>query len=140
MRSHVVIPHLGALETFARGLAVGLRAGDTLTLSGPVGAGKTTLVRALVYAVTGFDGASSPSFTFWQRYDGRLPIHHIDLYRLEDANELSELGLHEAFDDHSLTLIEWPERAPQLIPSNARKLVVHGAGDEAREIEIESPS
>ena len=121
---------------FASGLAAGLRGGDILTLSGAVGSGKTTLIRTLSYALTGVDQASSPSFTLWQQYGGDITVNHLDLYRIEDERELTELGLHEAFDDTVITFIEWPERAPSLLPPGCMHIVLEGAGDEPRRLEI----
>jgi tRNA threonylcarbamoyl adenosine modification protein YjeE len=131
----VTLPDERALEAFARTLAAGLTPGDVLALRGPLGAGKTTLVRALVRALHGSDAAvSSPTFIFRQSYAGQPPVEHLDLYRLEDPAELVELGLEEAFAPDRITLVEWPERAPGLLPAHARTLVIAGSGDGPRTI------
>lgn len=89
-----------------------LRIGDAVALSGPLGAGKTTLARGAL-AELGLAGeAPSPSFAIVQPYDPpevRLPVLHVDLYRIEDVDELPELGLDEARGDAAI-LVEWPER------------------------------
>ena len=139
MESIVIVPDLASLDLFALGLAQGLRGGDVLSLSGPIGAGKTTLTRSLVRALTGEDTASSPSFMIWQRYEGPCPINHLDLYRIEDPAELLELGLHEAFDATSCTIVEWPERAPQLFDQRCLQLFISGSGDDARTLRIVRP-
>jgi tRNA threonylcarbamoyladenosine biosynthesis protein TsaE len=92
-------------------LAAVLRAGDVVALTGPLGAGKTTLVRG-VLAALGHEGeVPSPTFAIVQPYDATtLPISHADLYRLEDPSELEELGLDDQLFDGAL-LVEWPERA-----------------------------
>lgn len=92
-------------------LASRLRAGDIVTLTGPLGIGKTSLVRGLLEAL-GHDGeVPSPSFAIVQPYDDlRPPIWHADLYRLNDPAELAELGLDSVLDDGAL-IVEWPERA-----------------------------
>jgi len=132
----VTIPDERALEAYARALAAGLAPGDVLALCGPLGAGKTTFVRALVLALHGSDAAvSSPTFVFRQRYDGTPPIEHLDLYRIEDPAELRELGLEDAFAPDRITLVEWPERAPGLLPPHARTLTIRGAGEGPRTIE-----
>lgn len=105
-------------EAFGADLARAVRPGDVITLSGPLGAGKTSIARGLLAAL-GLEGeAPSPTFAIVQPYappETRIPVMHVDLYRLEDPNELDELGLDEARGD-SLLLIEWPERAPDRWP------------------------
>ena len=89
-----------------------VRPGDAVGLVGGLGAGKTTLVRAILKAMGLVGEAPSPSFAIVQPYaPPELPVHllHIDLYRIEDGEEIGELGLDEARADHIL-LIEWPER------------------------------
>ncbi len=132
----MTLPDERALDAYARTLAAGLTPGDVLALRGPLGAGKTTLVRALVRALHGSDAAvSSPTFIFRQRYDGTPPIEHLDLYRLDDPAELRELGLEDAFAPDRITVVEWPERAPDLLPAHARTLVISGSGDGPRTVE-----
>jgi tRNA threonylcarbamoyladenosine biosynthesis protein TsaE len=93
-------------------LADRVRAGDVIALSGGLGAGKTTLARGLLAAL-GLEGeAPSPTFAIVQTYappETRLPVAHIDLYRIEAPDEAEELGLDELCHDH-LLLVEWPER------------------------------
>lgn len=101
-----------ATEALGRRLAAVLRAGDVVALSGPLGAGKTTFARGVLGGL-GFAGeAPSPSFSLVISYappDLRLPLWHVDLYRIEDRDEIEELGLDDARAD-SVLLIEWPER------------------------------
>ena len=98
-------------ESFGRALAAVLRQGDVVTLSGPLGVGKTALARGVLHGA-GHDGeVPSPTFAIVQPYDElQPPIWHCDLYRLEDPSELDELGLDSALEEAAL-LIEWPERA-----------------------------
>ena len=97
-------------------LAAVLRAGDVVTLSGPLGAGKTTLARALLLALGEEGEVPSPSFALVQPYDAlRLAMWHADLYRIEHPDELRELGLNEVLAEGAL-LVEWPERAPGAWP------------------------
>ena len=125
------------LAAFARRLAQTLRPGDALALSGELGAGKTTLVRALVNALHGSDvPVSSPTFVFRQRYDGTPPIEHLDLYRIEDPAEGADLGLEEAFGADRITIVEWPDRLPGLLPPHAIRITIEGAGDEPRRLRI----
>ncbi len=110
------LPDATATERFGRSLAPALRPGDVVALSGPLGAGKTSLCRGLLHGL-GVEGeVASPTFPIVQPYeppDARLPVWHVDLYRIEDPDELEELGLGDALVDAAL-LIEWPERLPRL--------------------------
>src|SRR5690606_23297068 len=98
-------------------LALALKPGDCLALSGDLGAGKSTLARALIRAVADDDDLEvpSPTFTLVQAYALRIPISHFDLYRLGDPSELDELGFDEALDA-GICLVEWPEMAGGLRP------------------------
>src|SRR6185312_16992306 len=126
--SERTFPTQEAFENFAGAFAATLQPGDVVALSGELGAGKTTFVRAAVRALHGEDQTSSPTFTFWHRYHGDPPIDHLDLYRIEDPSELSELGLDEAFDGHSIVFVEWWTHAPQLLPDHRYELTIAGSG------------
>jgi tRNA threonylcarbamoyl adenosine modification protein YjeE len=129
---------LAAFEQIARRFARGLQPGAVVALSGPLGAGKTTFIAAVVAELHGDRTAvSSPTFTFWHRYEGTPPINHLDLYRIEDSSELVELGLEEAFAEDSITLAEWPERAPSLLPERCVWVRIAGSGDGVREVIFE---
>ncbi len=99
-------------HAFGRRLAALVRPGDVIALSGPLGAGKTSIARGLLAAL-GLEGeAPSPSFAIVQPYDPpevSLPVLHVDLYRIDDPAEAEELGLDDARAD-SLLIVEWPER------------------------------
>lgn len=122
-------------------LAGVLRAGDVITLSGPLGAGKTSIARGLLAAL-GLQGeAPSPSYAIVQPYgppELRLPLLHVDLYRIKGPDELEELGLDEALYDSAL-VIEWPERAPGRWPQ-ALALTLSVTADGARRLTAEAPS
>ncbi|WJR68878.1 tRNA (adenosine(37)-N6)-threonylcarbamoyltransferase complex ATPase subunit type 1 TsaE [Neorhizobium sp. CSC1952] len=98
-------------------LALALKTGDCLALSGDLGAGKSTMARALLRALADDDELEvpSPTFTLVQSYDLRIPAAHFDLYRLGDASELDELGFDEALSN-GICLVEWPEMAEDLLP------------------------
>jgi tRNA threonylcarbamoyladenosine biosynthesis protein TsaE len=106
-----------ATEALGQALARALQPGDAICLRGPLGAGKTTLARGLIRALTDpAEEVPSPTFTLAQLYEGRgFPIVHFDLYRLERASEAEELGLDEALDEGA-ALIEWPERLEGRLP------------------------
>ena len=139
MEVRITLPTEEDLAKFAAVFARRLRPGDVVALSGPVGSGKTALVRALVRTLHGADQTHSPSFTFRHRYDGEPPIEHIDFYRIEDPRELDELGLEEALDGRSIVLIEWWRNAPDVIPSRRYEIEIEGAGDEPRVLYLRPP-
>jgi N-acetylmuramate 1-kinase len=120
----------------AEDIALALAVGDCLTLSGDLGAGKSTLARAVIRAIAVDDRLEvpSPTFTLVQTYDLRLPVSHFDLYRLGSPDELDELGLDEALETGA-ALIEWPQRAGERIPADAVALGLTGSGA-GRDLEI----
>jgi tRNA threonylcarbamoyladenosine biosynthesis protein TsaE len=107
------LPDEPATEAFGRSLATLVRPGDVITLRGDLGAGKTSLARGLLAALGLAGEAPSPTFAIVQPYqppEVRMPVLHVDLYRIADAAEIEELGLDEARVD-SVLVVEWPERA-----------------------------
>jgi tRNA threonylcarbamoyl adenosine modification protein YjeE len=131
---------LDDFRRIATEFAHSLNAGDSVALSGEMGAGKTTFVRAVVLALHGSERASSPTFIFRHTYPGTPPIEHLDLYRLDDPAEALELGLHEAFEIGAIVFVEWPDRMPGLLPPKAIRIGLTGCGDDPREIAIERPA
>lgn len=102
-----------ATEAVGARLAGVVRAGDVIALSGPLGAGKTSVARGLLAALGLAGEAPSPSFAIVQPYappEVDVPVTHVDLYRLDDPGEVDELGLDDALA-HSVLVVEWPERA-----------------------------
>lgn len=114
-------------------LAARLGAGDCLALSGPIGAGKSHLARALIRARLGNpqEDVPSPTFTLVQNYLADVEIWHADLYRLTHPDEVLELGLEEAFAS-AITLVEWPERMGAALPPDAIGLALAPMGDGRR--------
>lgn len=108
----------GPADTRAWGqrLARNLAPGDVVLLSGPLGSGKTEFVRGVAEGLGVRATVTSPTFTLLHRYDGRLPLFHADLYRLEDPAELWELGLEAVAEAGGVLLVEWGERGRHLFP------------------------
>ena len=130
-----------ALEAFAAGLAPMVRAGDVIALSGELGAGKTSFARGLLHGLGHAGEVPSPSFTLVQHYDPpgvRLPVWHVDLYRLDTAREAEALALEEA--GHALLLIEWPERLGDALDRQALRLTIKGAGEGERRLTARVPA
>lgn len=133
------LPDAAATARLGSAIAGLLRPGDVVALSGPLGAGKTTLARAIIAAMTGEKEAPSPTFALVEPYDlAAATLWHFDLYRLENAADVFELGFEDALD--GVCLIEWPERIEALLPDetlvirlsldgDARRAVIRGAAD-----------
>lgn len=128
------VVHYGLADAARIGAALGgvLGAGDVILLSGDLGAGKTTLARGILQARGLASEAPSPTFAIIQPYappEVDMPIGHVDLYRIEDARELVELGLDDYLYDGAL-LIEWPERLGDQGWPGALGLHISGEGDQ----------
>ncbi len=110
-------------ETIALGRRIGeqISQGDVLALVGRLGAGKTHLAKGIAIGLGVVDerGVNSPTFVLVNEYDGRLPIHHIDAYRLSSADELAALGFEEMLADPCVVLIEWADRVVSAVPPRA---------------------
>ena len=125
----ILLPDAAATDRLGAWLADRLRAGDCLLLSGPIGAGKSHLARALIRARLGrFEDVPSPTFTLVQTYQADVEIWHADLYRLSHPDEVLELGLDEAFST-AICLIEWPDRLGKLAPKNAVLVTLSTLGE-----------
>jgi len=123
-------------QTAALGKILGgiVRAGDVITLEGPLGAGKTALTQAIARGL-GVDPrlyVTSPTFSLLHEYQGRIPLYHMDLYRLPGEDEIESLGLPEYFYGSGLTVIEWPERLGILMPPERLHVVLVISGENSR--------
>jgi tRNA threonylcarbamoyladenosine biosynthesis protein TsaE len=134
------LPDLAATARLGRLLGEMLLPGDVILLSGPLGSGKTTLTQAI-----GKGGGipsdcyiTSPTYSLAHEYPGRLPIYHLDLYRLNTEEEIEELGFLEFIYGFGATIIEWPERLGRLQPAAALKLELDFTGETNRRARLTS--
>ena len=116
-----ILSSIEASQSFGESWATELVGGEIIALHGVLGAGKTQLVKGLARGL-GFEGdVTSPTFTIIHEYrGGRLPLYHIDLYRIRSEKEAVDLGLEEYLPGDGVTVIEWPERIPSLLPPQTR--------------------
>jgi len=142
------VPDLAGTEDFGRRLGRLLFRGAVVALAGPLGAGKTHLVRAIAEGL-GVDDArlvNSPTFVLIQEYDARLPIYHFDAYRLHSEREFLDLGVQEYFAGDGVCLVEWADKVKDCLPAehlwieivvtgpNSRRFMVTPNGDKYHDL------
>ena len=129
-----------AEETRALGarLARILKPGDTLTLRGDLGAGKSELARGVARGLGVSGPVPSPSFTILNVYDeGRCPLYHFDWYRIHDPEEIAGMGFQEQLNGDGVALIEWSEQAPEYVPERHLRVTLRTLNENTREIFFE---
>jgi tRNA threonylcarbamoyl adenosine modification protein YjeE len=131
---------LAATDALGARIAAGLGKGDAVALHGDLGAGKTTLARAILRALSVTESVPSPTFTLVQTYETpNLAVRHYDLYRIQSPREVDELGLEEALEEGA-ALIEWPENAGNRLPGEALHVVLTTTGPRSRRADIAGPA
>jgi tRNA threonylcarbamoyladenosine biosynthesis protein TsaE len=125
-------------DTLALGERLGrvAAAGDLICLWGDLGAGKTQLTKGIAQGLGIDDTVNSPTFVLMSEYAGRLPLFHVDLYRLADAREALAGGVIDERQAEGLTVVEWPDRMREVLPGSRLDVVIDGTGDEPRRIEL----
>src|SRR5438128_7243930 len=133
------VSDLAGTTAFGRRLANSLFPGTVIALIGPLGAGKTHLVRAVAEGLGIPDSrvVSSPTFVLIQEYAARLPIYHFDAYRLQTAAEFFDLGAHEYFEGEGVCLVEWADRVEECLPKEHLRITLEITGDTSRRITLE---
>ncbi|MEE2877061.1 MAG: tRNA (adenosine(37)-N6)-threonylcarbamoyltransferase complex ATPase subunit type 1 TsaE [Candidatus Neomarinimicrobiota bacterium] len=128
-----------AEETFAEGsrFAKGLSAGDVVALSGELGSGKTLFTQGISESLGVKDVVNSPTFKLIGEYDSTPPLYHFDFYRLESAEEAVALGIEHYFFGEGISVVEWADLFPQLIPVDAIQVLIKIRGERSREILVE---
>jgi tRNA threonylcarbamoyladenosine biosynthesis protein TsaE len=121
----------------ARKLSASFKPGDVIVLSGPLGSGKTVFVKGLAEGRgIGPTAVSSPSFGFVNEYKGETPLFHFDLYRMKDTGELREIGWDDYLQRDGIVVVEWGERAEQLLPDRFYRIEFMMVSDSERRIDL----
>jgi tRNA threonylcarbamoyladenosine biosynthesis protein TsaE len=129
----------GVAETMAFGeqFASELRAGDVIALRGELGAGKTCLVKGIARGLGIAQEVTSPTFTLIHEYrGGRLPLYHVDLYRLDGVEAAVGIGIEEYLGGNGVTVVEWAEKIESLLPAATRRISLSVVDDNTRRIEV----
>jgi tRNA threonylcarbamoyladenosine biosynthesis protein TsaE len=120
-----------------RSLGPHLAPGDVIALVGTLGAGKTVFAQGVAAGLGVDEGVTSPTFTLINEYAGRLPLYHVDLYRLAGPVDAGAIGLEEYLGGDGVALVEWPERAPALLPDDHLVVALYlGATPESRRLHV----
>lgn len=123
-------------RSLGRALGAGLGPGSVVALRGELGSGKTVIVQGIARGL-GFSGyVSSPSFVIMNEYAAGIPIYHVDLYRLEGPASLEGIGHREIFWGDGVAVIEWAERAGDMLPTDRLDVAIEIAGPERRTLEV----
>ncbi|MDH4320119.1 MAG: tRNA (adenosine(37)-N6)-threonylcarbamoyltransferase complex ATPase subunit type 1 TsaE [Desulfobulbaceae bacterium] len=134
----IVLASLAETIDFGRQLGRIARPGDIITMTGNLGAGKTTLTQAIGQGLQVPEECyiTSPTFSLLHEYPGRIPLYHMDLYRLADEEEIEVLGFEDYLYGEGLCVIEWPERLGSLMPTERLHIDLRFAGETARRAEL----
>ena len=133
----IILPNVEATIELGRDFASRVNAGGVLALIGDLGAGKTHFVKGLAIGLGTSTEATSPTFTLIHEYrDGRLPLFHFDLYRLESDDELLRIGFDDYLDSAGVLAIEWADKFPALMPPQTKWLRFSHRADGAREVDV----
>jgi tRNA threonylcarbamoyladenosine biosynthesis protein TsaE len=125
-------------QALAAVVAEHVRPGDLIVLAGDLGSGKTAFVQGLAAALGVVEVVTSPTFTLTHSYAGRLPVHHVDVYRLERMAEVEDLGLGELIDGKGVTLVEWGDVVVAALPASFLevRLAFHPFEENARTLAV----
>lgn len=126
-------------EKLAREVAEKIKPGSVIALEGDLGAGKTTFTSYFVHALGIDKRVQSPTFVILRKYVGdKLTVNHLDLYRMQGAEELIDLGLNELFEEGGITIIEWPEVAKHLLPEDTIWIKFEYVDENERKISVQN--
>lgn len=126
----------GETEAVGRSLGTRLEGGALLALAGPLGAGKTVFVRGLCRGLGVEDAVVSPTFILYEAFEGRRPVVHVDLYRLEHESEIESLGVFDLLGGETVVVVEWANRSPALLDVADVVVEIADAGKDARRLTV----
>jgi tRNA threonylcarbamoyladenosine biosynthesis protein TsaE len=136
LERRVECPDPASTSALGLALAEAAQSGDLICLWGDLGAGKTHLAKAIGAGLGVIDTMASPSYILMAEYVGRLPLFHLDLYRLADAVEVLDGGLIDDRQSAGVTVVEWPDRMAGVLPTERLDVRIDGAGDGPRTITV----
>ena len=137
METRVIITDTpAATRKVGRLLGEEFEPGDVLLLTGPLGAGKTTLTKGIARGLGISETVLSPTFVLLRELRGKLPLYHLDLYRLESIPDIADLGLDDYFYGDGVTVVEWPERATGLLPDERMEIAIDYSGEKSRRLTL----
>lgn len=136
--SSFTAPTAGDMIKLGKTIASKLTAGSTIALTGSLGAGKTTFVKGVALGLSIKEEITSPSFTIIKEYyDGTIPLYHMDLYRIDNLEELYLIGVEELIYGNGISIIEWSEKAEELLPDDTISADIQINQDGSRSINFE---
>lgn len=137
MSRTIRIKTAGEMIDFGKKISSSLNRGMVVALTGSLGAGKTTIVKGIALGLGISSEITSPSFTIIKEYyEGRLPLYHMDLYRIDNFEELYMIGFEDLIYGDGLSIIEWSEKAEELLPDDCIHLYINIKDDGVREIDL----
>lgn len=132
----MIVKTLEETQALGRYLGSLLEGGDVLALVGDLGAGKTTLTKALGQGLGVKEEMTSPTFTLIQEYEGRVPVYHFDTYRMEDPLEFLDIGGEDYLYSEGVSIIEWADLISDFLPQDHLRLEVYRESDTGRRLEV----
>lgn len=130
----IISTKLEDTQLFSERLASSLQPGDVITLEGDLGAGKTAFTKGLAVGLGIQKNVNSPTFTIIKEYQGKMPLYHMDVYRLEDSYE--DLGFEEYFNGNGVTVIEWAHIIEEQLPNERLNITIYHQGNDSRKLVI----
>lgn len=126
-------------ETLKVGFNIGerLKIGDVINLNGELGAGKTHITKGIAGGLGVDDYITSPTFIIVNQYEGRIPLYHFDVYRINDIDEMYEIGFEEYLYGNGVCIVEWGSMVEELLPENTIRIDINKIDDNTREIVID---
>ena len=136
LKSETVTSSPEETQALGRQLAAGLEPGDVIAMIGELGSGKTCIIQGICQGLDVADDVTSPTFTLINEYQGRLPVYHFDLYRLDDSESALDIGFDEYVDGDGVCLIEWADKFPEILPEDRTEIRLNVLDADRRELKI----